>query len=157
MAGYAGWAIAPGRRCTLEPRRGPAVGIDATPLASAHATRGIGRHVARTLEAALAIAPGWVEDDLGTLVVPGQAPPLPGRTWRTSRSPIRPQDLDPIIAAVADRLAIRGRRPRAWHHTDPLIPFSPLPPARTIVSVYDAIPIQESDVWAAIRPHRRYA
>ena len=44
-----------------------------------------------------------------------------------------------------------------WHHTDPLIPFSPLPPMRTIVSVYDAIPIQESDVWAAIRPHRRYA
>src|SRR3954447_9131483 len=133
----------------------PAVGIDATSLASGHAIRGIGRHVARMFEAALEAEPGWAASEVAALIVGGQRPPLPGRSWRTVRSPIRPQDLDPFIAAAADRVAIRGAAPRRWHPTDPRLPWSPLDLRRTFVFVYDVIPLQDPEVWESIRSHRR--
>jgi len=133
------------------------VGVDATPLATGHAIRGIGRYVGGILDAAGTAEPDWARTKLGLLLLKGQAAPIDAAVWRTRRSPIRPQDLDPVVSSVADRIALRGRRPYAWHHTDPTNPWSPLPAERTIVTVYDLIPFREPTVMARIRPHRRFA
>lgn len=133
-----------------------AMGVDATPLAGGHAVRGIGRYLGGILGAVATVEPEWTRTSLGLLLLKGQAAGIDASTWRTSRSAIRPQDLDPIIAPIADRVALRGRRPRAWHHTDPTTPSSPHPAERTIVTVYDLIPLREPAVMARIRPHRRF-
>ena len=140
------------------PETRPSVGIDATPLRSAHRVRGIGRYVDGVLSAIGTTEPAWVARDIGVLLAQGQPAPFEAAsTWRTARSPWRPQDLDPVVAVVAVRLAFRRHRPRLWHHTDPTIPSSPLRAARTLVTVYDLIPLQVPRVMAAIRPHRRAA
>jgi hypothetical protein len=128
------------------------VGVDATPLATGHAIQGIGRYVGGILDAAGTAEPDWARTKLGLLLLKGQAAPIDAAVWRTRRSPIRPQDLDPVVSSVADRIALRGRRPYAWHHTDPTNPWSPLPAERTIVTVYDLIPFREPTVMARIRP-----
>ena len=133
------------------------VGFDATPLATGHAIRGIGRYLGGILDAAWTAEPEWVRTRLGLLLVAGQAVPIDATLWRTRRSPVRPQDLDPIVSSVADRIALRGDRPYAWHHTDPTNPWSPLPAKRTIVTVYDLIPLREPTEMARMRPHRRLA
>jgi glycosyltransferase involved in cell wall biosynthesis len=134
----------------------PRIGIDATPLSSGHGVRGIGRYLDGMFTAIAVADPIWAETRLATLIAGGQSAPLPGRAWRTHRAPWRPQDLDPLIAAIADRLAIRGCRPSGWHHTDPRLPASPLPHKRTIVTVYDLIPLRDADVAATIRAHRAF-
>lgn len=134
------------------------VGIDATPLSSSHQIRGIGRYLDGLLAALQGVEPDWMAASLGALVARAQpAPAGVARTWRTFRSDRRPQDIDPLLAIVADRLAIAPSRPRLWHHTDPSIPWSPLRNRRTIVTVYDLIPLEVPAVMAAIRPHRRFA
>lgn len=135
----------------------PAMGVDATPLATGHAVRGIGRYLGGVLTAVAIVEPDWTRANLGLLLLPRQEAPIAGSIWRTRRSRLRPQDLDPLIALAADRLAIRGRRPSAWHHTDPTNPSSPIPPSRTIVTVYDLIPLRDTAVMGSIRPHRRAA
>jgi glycosyltransferase involved in cell wall biosynthesis len=136
----------------------PLVGIDATPLRTAHRMRGIGRYLGGILEALGDADPDWAARSAGLLLTDDQPPSFASaRVWRTRRSAWRPQDLDPIIAMVADAMAIRTGRPRVWHHTDPIIPSSPLPSERTIVTVYDLIPLEVPAVMAAIRPHRRVA
>jgi glycosyltransferase involved in cell wall biosynthesis len=134
----------------------PRIGIDATPLASGHAVRGIGRYVGGLIEALSASSPEWAASNVGVLTS-STASGLPLVRWRTVRSPWRPQDLDPMLAPIADRLAIRRSPPRAWHHTDPTVPASPLADSRTVVTVYDLIPLRDARVLARIRPHRRWA
>lgn len=133
------------------------VGIDATPLAGGHAIRGIGRYLDGVLRALGSVEPDWARDRVGLLEVAGQAVPIETLVWRTRRSPIRPQDVDVLVAPVADRWAIRRSRPRGWQHTDPSLPWSPLGIDRTVVTVYDLIPLAEPAVLARIRPHRRVA
>jgi glycosyltransferase involved in cell wall biosynthesis len=134
----------------------PLVGIDATPLSSGHSVRGIGRYLGGMLAAVATADPVWAETQLGTLLAGGQSAPLAGRSWRTHRARWRGQDLDPLIAAVADRFAIRRSRPFGWHHTDPRLPASPLPHERTIVTVYDLIPLRDAEVAATVRAHRAF-
>jgi glycosyltransferase involved in cell wall biosynthesis len=98
-----------------------------------------------------------VRRKLGLLLLKGQVAPIHADAWRTRRSPVRPQDLDPIVSRIADRIALRGRQPYAWHHTDPTNPWSPLPGERTIVTVYDLIPLREPMMLARMQPHRRSA
>lgn len=135
----------------------PAVGVDATPLATGHAVRGIGRYLAGILDAAGQIEPAESRLKLGILRLPGQSVPIDAPFWTTHRANFRPQDFDLVMAPIADRIAVRRRRPRAWHHTDPANPWSPLPSGRTIVTVYDLIPLREPEVMARIRWHRRIA
>ena len=110
----------------------PDIGIDATVLASGHATRGIGRYVRGLLLALSAERPDWPSHRLGALIGRSQRSPT-AVVWRTRRSPFRPQDLDWPLAVLADRLALGRRRPRGWHHTDPRVPWSPLAADRTLV------------------------
>lgn len=137
------------------PTEGRRVGIDATPLDGGHGIRGIGRYLDGVLRAVGAEEPAWARDRLGLLLAAGQTAPIETVTWQTRRSPFRPQDLDVFVALVADRVAIRGSRPRAWQHTDPAIPWSPIAIDRTVVTVYDLIPLSEPSVMNRIRPHRR--
>ncbi|MFL5679364.1 MAG: glycosyltransferase [Chloroflexota bacterium] len=131
------------------------VGIDATPLAGGHGARGIGRYLSGLLDA-LADAPGpGGAARIGVLLAAGQRSPTVDATWRTRRSGWRPQDLDPVFAAIADRGAVRKNAPALWHHTDPLIGSSPLPLDRTVMTVYDLIPLRNPAVMARIRVHRR--
>lgn len=143
-------------RAPIERAVRPVVGLDATVLASGHGIRGIGRYVDGLLRALAADRPDWVADHLGTLVLPGQAPPT-ATGWRTRRSPVRPQDLDWLLAPAFDRRAVAAGRPTVWHHTDPRIPWSPLPADRTLVTVYDLIPLAEPVVLERMRPHHRLA
>ena len=133
------------------------VGIDATPLAGGHGARGIGRYLQGLFDAIRDA--DWVTTGprIGTLVRTGQGAPAAGAVWRTRRAAWRPQDLDFLVASVADRMAVRNNPPRVWHHTDPLVPASPLRRARTLVTVYDLIPLRDAAVMAAIRIHRRVA
>lgn len=134
----------------------PLIGIDATVLASGHGIRGIGRYVGGLLSALACERPDWLAGPLSTLVVAGQTP-LTATSWRTRRASIRPHDLDIILARAFDARAVGRRRPRVWHHTDPSIPWSPLPKNRTLVTVYDLIPLDEPELLARMRPHRRLA
>ncbi len=68
---------------------------------------------------------------------------------------MRPQDLGWAVAAIADRLVARRLRPAWWHQTDPMLPWGPLDPSRSVVTAYDLIPLLEPAVWERIRPHRR--
>ena len=133
------------------------VGFDATPLASGHAVRGIGRYLGGLIEAMDQDDPVWTRSRLGLLCRRGQRLPIPARGWQTWRSPVRPQDLDLFGASIADRWAIRRRAPQVWHHTDPTVPWSPLPADRTIVTVYDLIPLRVPSMLGEMRPHRRWA
>jgi glycosyltransferase involved in cell wall biosynthesis len=132
------------------------VGVDATPLVTGHAIRGIGRYLRGVLDAASMAEPEWTRTHIALLLLNGQPAPIEAATWRTRRAPIRPQDLDPIVSFVADRIALRRRRPQLWHHTDPTNPWSPLRPDRTVVTVYDLIPLREPAVMTSIRAHRRF-
>ena len=132
------------------------VGIDATPMSGGHGIRGIGRYLDGVLWAVGEEEPEWARDRLGLLLLAGQPAPIDTVTWRTRRSPVRPQDLDVLVAPVADRLAIRTTSTRVWQHTDPAVPSSPLGVGRTVVTVYDLIPLHEPAVMARIRPHRRF-
>jgi glycosyltransferase involved in cell wall biosynthesis len=136
------------------------VGLDATPLASSHAVRGIGRYVEGVISALLAEEPLWCLDHLGLLSVSGQSglastPPKFREAWARPAPPIRAQDLGWAWAAITDRIAIAGGRPDLWHQTDPGSPVSPLATRQTITTAYDLIPLHEPDVMARIRPHRR--
>jgi glycosyltransferase involved in cell wall biosynthesis len=135
----------------------PSVGFDATPLASGHAVRGIGRYLAGLIEAMDQEDPDWTRTQLGLLRLRGQRLPIPAPGWRTRRSPVRPQDLDLLTASIADRWAIRRGTPHLWHHTDPTNPWSPVPADRTVVTVYDLIPLRVPSMLHAMRPHRRWA
>jgi glycosyltransferase involved in cell wall biosynthesis len=132
------------------------VGVDATPLVTGHGIRGIGRYLGGVLDAVYISEPDWTRAHVALLLLNGQFAPIVTATWRTRRTSIRPQDLDPIVSSVADRIALRRRRPQLWHHTDPTNPWSPLRPDRTIVTVYDLIPLREPAVMASIRAHRRF-
>lgn len=131
------------------------VGLDLTPLGSGHGIRGIGRYVAGIVSALAHERPEWMADHLGALIRPGTSLTGTFRTWRSRRPTFRPQDLEWLWAVWADRLAIHDRPPAIWHQTDPNAPFGPLPASRSVVTVYDLIPLREPDVMARIRPHRR--
>lgn len=134
----------------------PLVGIDATPLASGHAIRGIGRYVASLLEALRQEEPDWCAEQLGILVSRGANSTWPAaRTWRARRASVRPQDIGWLASPVFDRLGLRGTSPRLWHQTDPSSPFAPLPSRRTIATVYDLIPLRDAAVMRRMRFHRR--
>ena len=136
------------------------IGLDATPLASGHAIRGIGRYLQGVIEALVQEEPEWCLRHLGLLSVNGQT----GLAYSVSKARVvwtrpsprfRPQDVGWVWAAIADRAAIGRRRPALWHQTDPGSPVSPLPMQRTITTSYDLIPLHEPAVMARIRAHRR--
>lgn len=133
----------------------PQVGVDATPLASGHANRGIGRYVRGVLTALTSEEPAWCTEHLGILISRGQGPPSGARrTWRTVRSAVRPQDTDWIVAAIADRIATGSAPADLWHETDPGAPFGIGGPDRAIVTAYDLIPLLDESVRVRVRPHR---
>jgi len=138
------------------------IGLDATPLGSGHAIRGIGRYVHGVIEALFREEPEWCLDHLGLLCLSGPAaagcPTSKARaTWTRSSPRFRSQDIGWAWAAVADRAALRHRQPAIWHQTDPASPISPLSMRRTLTTAYDLIPLHEPEVMARIRPHRRLA
>lgn len=148
----------PRSRDDCAPRGHPArVGIDGTPLATGHAIRGIGRYIRGLLDAAWTADHDWAETDIGLLLLAGQDAGVAATAWRTIRSPIRPQDLDPVVAGVLDRWAVRGSAPSLWHHTDPANPSTPLHLDQTLITVYDLIPLREPAILARMRPHGRRA
>ena len=130
--------------------------LDATPLASGHSIRGIGRYLAGMVSALAEEEAAFAEAHVRLLVASGQNPPTgPWRTVGTIRAGIRPQDVGWAVAAFADRRASRGLGPAWWHQTDPMLPWSPVRRSRTVVMAYDLIPLHEPEVWRTIRPHRR--
>ena len=131
------------------------VGIDLTPIGSDHGIRGIGRYVGGIASALVDERPEWTSEHLAGLVLREGSVPAALQTWRASRPVLRPQDIGWLWAFAADRLAIRDHAPKIWHATDPATPFSPLGPRRSVVTVYDLIPLHEAAVLARIRPHRR--
>jgi len=140
--------------------RADLVGLDATPLASGHAIRGIGRYVRGVVDSLLEEEPQWCREHLGILSIKEASgvfseAPRTRATWSRPSLGFRPQDLGWAWAAVADRAALSRRRPALWHQTDPGSPVSPLPMERTITTAYDLIPLHEPEVMARIRAHRR--
>lgn len=135
------------------------IGLDATPLTSGHAIRGIGRYLRGVIEALLQQEPEWCYDHLGLLSVTGQNDLISTSKarvlWTRRSARFRPQDIGWAWAAMADRAALGRRRPALWHQTDPGSPISPLPLRRTITTSYDLIPLHEPIVMARMRPHRR--
>jgi glycosyltransferase involved in cell wall biosynthesis len=130
--------------------------LDATPLASRHGIRGIGRYLHGVVVALVREEPAFVEARVRFLVGAGQDPPADARQLvPTVRARVRPQDFGWAVAAIADRRAARSLGPAWWHQTDPLLPWSPVPRERTLATAYDLIPLHEAAVWRAIRPHRR--
>jgi glycosyltransferase involved in cell wall biosynthesis len=130
--------------------------VDATPLASGHAVRGIGRYLDGVIGALVREEPSFVDARVRFLVCAGQDPPADRlQLISTARATVRPQDLGWAVAAIADRRAATGLGPAWWHQTDPMLPWSPMPPDRTLATAYDLIPLREAAVWRAIRPHRR--
>jgi len=140
--------------------RSQLVGVDASLLASGHAIRGIGRYLQGVIDALLREEPQWCLEHLGLLSTGGRAE-LASTTakarvaWTRSTPRFRPQDVGWAWAAVADKYALRGRRPALWHQTDPASPVSPLPMRRTIATCYDLTPLHEPGVMARIRAHRK--
>jgi glycosyltransferase involved in cell wall biosynthesis len=131
------------------------VGIDATPLQSSHAMRGIGRYVTSVLSAITTEHADWTRVHLRTLLARGALEvPSTADPWRTKRPGFRPQDTAWAFAALADHCAVRVSPPNVWHQTDPATPFGPLPADRTIATLYDLIPLADPLVRARIRPHR---
>jgi glycosyltransferase involved in cell wall biosynthesis len=143
----------PGRSTTTGARA--VVGIDLTPVASDHGIRGIGRYVRGIASALVEERPEWTGQHLAGLALQEGMVPEALRTWRATRPVLRPQDVGWLWAIAADRLAIRNHAPEIWHATDPGTPFSPLGSRRSVVTVYDLIPLHEAAVMARIRPHRR--
>lgn len=128
------------------------IGLDMTPVSTGHSVRGVARYVTG-LYAAVLSRHDKLADTVRTLTLEG--PPQNVSTWRTLRSPVRPQDVDPFVALLADRFALRRSPPAYWHHTDPTIPFAPISPERTLVTLYDLIPMIQPHVWSMSRWHRR--
>ncbi len=130
--------------------------LDATPLASGHGIRGIGRYVGGVIAAMATEEPEFVELHVRLLVTSGQE--VPAGRWRTVttiRAGVRPQDIGWAVAAVADRRLAGALGRTWWHQTDPTLPWSPVGGARTLATAYDLIPLHETEVWRRIRPHRR--
>jgi glycosyltransferase involved in cell wall biosynthesis len=99
--------------------------------------------------------PAWCQEHLGLLISRGQTPPGGAQTtWRTTRSAVRPQDVDWIVSAIADRIATRSAPADLWHETDPGAPLGIADPARAIVTAYDLIPLLDASVRMRVRPHR---
>ena len=108
--------------------------LDATPLASAHATRGIGAAVRGMLEGFAALP---AEERPALLVRRGQAVPegFEGHEvwwphWRVSRLP------DPWPVVVGERAARRLAAGRVFHAVQPAL----TPRGRTVVTCHDLIP-----------------
>jgi glycosyltransferase involved in cell wall biosynthesis len=135
------------------------IGLDATPMASGHAIRGIGRYVRGVVEALLVEEPQWCLDHLGLLTLKGQKRPFAMANarsiWASASPPFRRQDIAWAWDAIADRAVLGRRRPSLWHQTNAGSPISPLPMSRTLTTAYDLIPLHEPDVMAHIRAHRR--
>jgi glycosyltransferase involved in cell wall biosynthesis len=130
--------------------------LDATPLRSGHAVRGIGRYVSGLVQALAVEQAEYAAANVTILAIDGQEIPVPGmRVLRTRRAQWRSQDIGWLDALVGDRAASRGMRGARWHRTDPWLFVSPVPASRTLVTAYDLIPLQDAEVWATIRPHRR--
>ena len=138
------------------------IAYDATPLTGTssahggHAARGIGRYVASVLRALATEQTDWAARHL--MLVGTPATDLgwwPGTVRRTRRSHWRPQDVGWFTTPLFDRLAFRGCDVVAWHANDPTAPLGGGVEARTIVTVYDLIPLIDPRVMARIRPHRR--
>ena len=108
--------------------------LDATPLASAHATRGIGAAVRGLLEGFSALP----SSDRPTLLVRrGQPVPVGFEAsevrwprWPVYRLP------DPWPVAVGERLARRRAGGRVFHAVQPAL----IPRGRTVVTCFDLIP-----------------
>ncbi len=108
--------------------------LDATPLASAHATRGIGAAVRGLLEGFAALPP----DERPTLLVrAGQAVPdgFEAREVRWPRWPVYRLP-DPWPVAVGERAARRLAADGAFHAVQPSL----VPRGRTVVTCFDLIP-----------------
>jgi glycosyltransferase involved in cell wall biosynthesis len=130
--------------------------IDATPLASGHGIRGIGRYLGGVIGALVREQRSFVDARVRFLVCAGQDPPADRlQLISTSRATVRPQDIGWAVAALSDLRAARGLGPTWWHQTDPMLPWCPAAPERTLATAYDLIPLHEAAVWRAIRPHRR--
>ena len=108
--------------------------LDATPLTSAHATRGIGAAVRGLLEGFAALPP----DERPTLLVrAGQAVPdgFEAREVRWPRWPVYRLP-DPWPVAVGERAARRLAADGAFHAVQPSL----VPRGRTVVTCFDLIP-----------------
>lgn len=108
--------------------------LDATPLASAHATRGIGAAVRGMLEGFSALP---ASDRPALLVRRGQAVPagFTGVEVRWPRWPVYRLP-DPWPVAVGERLARRRAAGLPFHAVQPSL----IPRGRTVVTCFDLIP-----------------
>lgn len=130
--------------------------LDATPLASPHGIRGIGRYVGSVVSAMATEEPEFIASHMHLLLTSRQE--VTAGRWRavtTIRAGVRPQDVGWAVAAVADRRVARALGRTWWHQTDPTLPWSPVPASRSMATAYDLIPLHEAAVWRRIRPHRR--
>ena len=129
-----------------------------TPLMSGHSIRGIGRYVRGIVDALTTTRPAWCQEHLALLLTSSQAAPAQVRaTWRTRRTPVRPQDIGWIVAGFSDRLTLRGADVDIWHETDPSNPIGQGPASQSLVTAHDLIPLLEPSVMTGIRRHRRVA
>jgi glycosyltransferase involved in cell wall biosynthesis len=108
--------------------------LDATPLASAHATRGIGAAVRGMLEGFAALPP---DDRPALLVRRGQSVPegFEAREVRWPRWPVYRLP-DPWPFAVGERAARRLAAGGVFHAVQPSL----IPRGRTVVTCFDLIP-----------------
>lgn len=130
--------------------------VDLTPAAGAHGVRGIGRYV-RGLAVALSEIDAATRDRLVALIGPGGATP-PGLSHWTRAAQIegwRSQDLGWALGVLGTTMAMRRTGATALHATDPRKAFAAPLARRHTATVYDLIPLTDSAVWRAMRPHRR--
>jgi glycosyltransferase involved in cell wall biosynthesis len=136
------------------------VGFDARPIDPStgpfgHGVRGIGRYTGSLLRALAEARPEWAASHL-RILTGGDGdvglPPGMVATWRTQPPAIPHLETDWLLAALGDRMAVRGAAD-LWFQTDVNRPLGPLPAARSIVAAHDLIPLDR----LARRPDRRIA
>jgi glycosyltransferase involved in cell wall biosynthesis len=127
--------------------------VDATPLQTAHAHRGIGTYV-RGLLAALQLTKS---ESWGVLAHPG---PLRGLEDRRRVAPVVPRwprHLEFHGGWALDELLLprRIRAARVFHATDPR--RVPRRRRRVVATIYDLTPLHDAATWDALWPDQRIA
>ena len=134
--------------------RGLSLVVDATPLQTAHAHRGIGTYV-RGLLATLQLAGS---DAWGVLAYPEPIEGLRDRRMVRPTLPRRPGALEFHGGWVLDELLLGGRLAAAgaFHATDPRrVPRRRRSPV--VATIYDLTPLHDREVWRALWPDQRVA